>query len=186
VAAFAQLARQRTPLAPLFFVAGYLAVWAAVGGMAYALAAAGNHVAGGFLAWDRAGRWIAGSTLLAATAYQLTPLKDACLVRCRAPLAFLLGSWRPGPAGSLRMGASHGAWCAGCCWALMASLFALGVMSLAWTALVAGLVALEKILPWRRLATATTTGLLAVLGLLLLVAPDAIPWLTVPAAGAMP
>jgi predicted metal-binding membrane protein len=186
VAAFAKLARQRTPLAPLFFVAGYLAVWAGVGAAGYALAAAGNHVADGFFAWDRAGRWIAGATLLAAAAYQLTPLKDGCLARCRAPLAFLLGSWRPGWSGSLRMGASHGAWCAGCCWALMASLFALGVMSIAWTALVAGLVALEKTLPWRRVATTTTTGLLSALGLLLLVAPDAIPWLTLPAAGAMP
>jgi predicted metal-binding membrane protein len=117
--------------------------------------------------------------LLAAT-YQLTPLKDACLARCRAPIAFLLGSWRPGRSGGLRMGMTHGAWCAGCCWALMAALFALGVMSIAWTALVAALVAFEKILPWRRAATRGTATLLAVLGVLLLAAPATVPGLTLP------
>jgi predicted metal-binding membrane protein len=186
VALYGSLARDRRQLASLLFVAGYLAVWAAAGLLAFGLAAAGAHVAGGVLAWDRAGRWAAGATLLVAAAYQLTPLKDACLARCRSPLAFLLGSWRPGALGGLRLGLASGAWCAGCCWALMASLFALGVMSIAWTALVATLVALEKILPWRRVATGTTTVLLVGLGLLLLVAPGAVPGLTLPGGGPMP
>ena len=186
VTVYAGLARDRTPLAPLFFVAGYLAVWTAAGLAAFGLAGAGGRVAGGVLAWERAGRWAAGATLLLAAAYQLTPLKDACLARCRLPLAFLLGSWRPGRSGGLRMGITHGAWCAGCCWPLMASLFALGVMSIAWTALVAGLVALEKILPWRRAATGATTALLVVLGLLLLAAPGLVPGLTLPGRGPMP
>jgi predicted metal-binding membrane protein len=176
VTMYAGLAKDRTSLAPLFFVAGYLAVWSAAGLAAFALAAAVGDV----LAWERAGRWAAGATLLLAAAYQLTPLKDACLARCRAPIAFLLGSWRPGRSGGLRMGMTHGAWCAGCCWALMAALFALGVMSIAWTALVAALVAFEKILPWRRLATWGTAMLLAVLGVLLLAAPAAVPELTLP------
>jgi predicted metal-binding membrane protein len=137
-------------------------------------------VAGGALAWDRAGRWAAGATLLAAAAYQVTPLKDACLARCRSPLGLLLGSWRPGVVGGFRLGLSSGVWCAGCCWALMASLFALGVMSIGWTAFVAGLVALEKLLPWRRVATATATVVLVVLGLLLLSAPGSVPGLTLP------
>jgi predicted metal-binding membrane protein len=118
--------------------------------------------------------------LLVAAAYQLTPLKDACLRRCRSPLAFLLGSWRPGVLGGFRLGLASGVWCAGCCWALMASLFALGAMSIAWTALVAGIVALEKGLPWRRVATGATAVLLVALGLLLLTAPGAIPGLTLP------
>jgi predicted metal-binding membrane protein len=186
VTLYAGLARDRTSLAPLFFVAGYLAVWAAAGLAAFALAAAGGRVAGGILAWERAGRWAAGATLLLAAAYQLTPLKEACLSRCRVPIAFLLGSWRPGRGGGLRMGMSHGAWCAGCCWALMAALFALGVMSIAWTALVAALVALEKILPWRRVATRGTSALLAGLGVLLLAAPSLLPGLTLPGGGPMP
>ena len=176
VTMYAGLAKDRTSLAPLFFVAGYLAVWSAAGLAAFGLAAA----FGDGLAWERAGRWAAGATLLLAAAYQLTPLKDACLTRCRAPIAFLLGSWRPGRSGGLRMGMTHGAWCAGCCWALMAALFALGVMSIAWTALVAALVAFEKILPWRRVATWGTALLLAVLGVLLLASPAAVPELTLP------
>jgi predicted metal-binding membrane protein len=176
VTLYAGLAKDRTSLAPLFFVAGYLAVWSAAGLAAFALAAAVGDV----LAWERAGRWAAGATLLLAAAYQLTPLKNACLDRCRLPIAFLLGSWRPGRSGGLRMGMTHGAWCAGCCWALMAALFALGVMSIAWTALVAALVAFEKILPWRRVATWGTATLLAVLGVLLLAAPATVPELTLP------
>jgi predicted metal-binding membrane protein len=186
VALYGGLAKDRTQVSALLFVCGYLAVWAAVGLAAFAFAAAGGRVAGDVLAWDRAGRWAAGTTLLLAAAYQLTPLKNACLARCRSPLAFLLGSWRPGRSGALRMGATQGAWCVGCCWALMAALFALGVMSIAWAALVAGLVALEKLLPWRRAATWGTAGLLVALGVLLLAAPGAVPELTLPGGGAMP
>jgi predicted metal-binding membrane protein len=115
-----------------------------------------------------------------AAVYEVTPLKDACLGRCRSPLGFLLGNWRDGLGGAVVMGAKHGAWCVGCCWALMAALFALGVMSIAWMAFVAGLIALEKLLPWRRVATYGTAAILLVLAVLLIAAPDAIPGLTVP------
>jgi predicted metal-binding membrane protein len=74
----------------------------------------------------------------------------------------------------------NGAWCVGCCWALMASLFALGVMSAVWMAVVAGLIALEKTLPWRRTATYATALVLLALGVLVLAAPQALPGLTVP------
>ena len=115
----------------------------------------------------------------------MTPLKDACLGKCRSPLGFLLGAWRDGRWGALRMGTKHGAWCVGCCWALMASLFALGVMSLVWMAVVAGLIAFEKLIPSRRAATYGTAALLLVLGALMLVAPDVIPALTIPGDGSM-
>lgn len=69
---------------------------------------------------------------VAAAVYELTPLKDVCLGKCRSPLGVLLGSWRDGRSGALRMGAKNGAWCVGCCWALTASLFAFGVMNIAW------------------------------------------------------
>ena len=116
-----------------------------------------------------------GRRSLVAAVYELTPLKDVCLGKCRSPLGFLLGSWRDGAAGALQMGARHGGWCIGCCWALMLSLFALGVMSVAWMAFVAGLIAFEKLIPWRRAATYGTAGVLLVLGVLLLAAPDAAP-----------
>ena len=73
------------------------------------------------------------------------------------------------------MGAAHGAWCVGCCWALMASLFALGIMSVAWMAFVAALIAAEKTLPWGRAVTYGTAGILLVLGVVLLAVPEAIP-----------
>ncbi len=139
-----------------------------------------NSLSGDLFAWDRAGRWTAGGTLIVAAVYELTPWKDACLGKCRSPLGSLLGSWRDGLSGALRMGAKNGAWCVGCCWALMASLFALGVMSVVWMAVVAGLIAIEKTVPWRRVASVGTAGVLFVLGLLMLTAPGAIPGLTTP------
>jgi predicted metal-binding membrane protein len=183
VALYSRMTRTRSPLKPLLFVAGYLATWTLAGLLAFAAAAVGAGVAGDVLAWDRAGRWAAGITLLVAAVYELTPLKDVCLGKCRSPLGFLLTSWREGRRGAVEMGARHGAWCLGCCWALMASLFALGVMSVAWMALVAGMIALEKTLPWRRAATFGTAAVLLVLGVLVLAAPDAVPGLTIPGQG---
>ena len=180
VALYARMTRERSPLSPLLFTGGYLGAWGAIGVLAFALAVAGRWGAGDVLAWDRAGRWMAGATLVVAALYELTPLKNVCLGKCRSPLGFLVGSWRDGWRGALQMGAKHGAWCVGCCWALMASFFALGIMSIAWMAFVAALIALEKTLPWRRVATYGTAAILLALGVLLLVAPDAIPGLTMP------
>jgi predicted metal-binding membrane protein len=182
VALYSRMTRQRSPLSPLLFAAGYLVTWAGAGLVAFTLAAIVGRVSGDVLAWDRTGRWVAGATLVVAAGYELSPLKDVCLGKCRSPLGFLLSAWRHGRWGALRMGAKHGAWCVGCCWALMASLFALGVMSLTWTAFVAGLIAVEKTLPWRRVATYGTATLLLALGVLLFLAPHAIPALTVPGA----
>jgi predicted metal-binding membrane protein len=170
----------RDRIAPLLFTGGYLVAWAAAGAAAFAVARSGDAIAGDILSWDRAGRSVAGATLVIAAAYELTPLKDVCLAKCRSPLGFLLGAWRDGRTGSLQMGVRHGAWCIGCCWALMASLLALGIMSISWMAFVAGLIAAEKTLPWRRVATYTTAGLLLALGLLVLAAPDVVPALTIP------
>jgi predicted metal-binding membrane protein len=162
------------------FLGGYLAAWTAAGLVGYALLKAGRALDGGALAWDEAGRWVAVGVLFAAAAYELTPLKDACLTRCRGPLSFFMESWREGRFGAARMGLAHGGWCVGCCWALMAALFALGAMSLAWTAVVAALIALEKLLPWRAAATYGVTVVLVVLGLGVAVAPDDMPGLTEP------
>jgi len=186
VALYSRMTRQRSFLSPLLFTGGYLATWTVAGIFAFLFALGAGRIAGDPLSWDRGGRWVAGATLLVAAIYELTPLKDVCLGKCRSPLGFLLGSWRGGRAGGLQMGARHGAWCVGCCWALMASLFALGIMSLVWMAFVAAIIAVEKTLPWRRVATYGTAGILLVLGLLLLAAPDVVPALTIPGAGPMP
>ena len=185
VALYAKLKHTRALGAPLLFTSGYLLVWIAVGLGTYLLARIGAELSGGVLAWDRAGRWLAGATLLIAAAYELTPLKDVCLGKCRTPLGFLLGNWREGLLGAVNMGIRHGAWCVGCCWALMASLFALGVMSIVWMAVVAGLIAFEKLIPSRRAATYGTAAVLIVVGVLMLFAPDVVPALSVPGAGPM-
>jgi len=185
VALYSKLRQTRALGAPLLFTAGYLLVWSAVGLVAYTLARIGAQLFGDVLAWDRAGRWVAGATLLVAAVYELTPLKNVCLGKCRSPLGFLLGSWKDGLSGATQMGARHGAWCVGCCWALMASLLALGLMSIVWMALVSGLIAFEKLIPPRRAATYGTAAALLVIGLLMLFAPDVIPGLTIPGTGSM-
>jgi predicted metal-binding membrane protein len=180
VALYSRMTRQRSPLLPLVFTAGYLLTWAVAGALAFAAGKLAFAVGGRDLSWSHGGRAVAGVTLLVAAVYQLSPLKDVCLGKCRSPLGLLLGSWRDGAGGAVRMGAKNGAWCVGCCWALMVSLFALGVMSVAWMAFVAGLIAIEKTLPWPRAATYGTALVLGCLGVLLLVAPHTIPALTVP------
>jgi predicted metal-binding membrane protein len=167
---------ERTP----FFVAGYLITWTAAGLGAYGLYVAGRSLFGDSLAWDGGGRYVAAGVLVGAAVYQLTPLKNRCLSRCRGPLRFVLESWREGRFGALRMGLAQGAWCVGCCWALMASLFALGVMSLAWMAFVAALIALEKLAPWRVAANRAIAVGLAAIGIGIALAPADVPALTVP------
>jgi predicted metal-binding membrane protein len=180
VALYAQMTRQRGLSRPLLFTSGYLLVWGAAGVAAYGLFGLGRTLFGADLSWHAGGRWLAGGILALAAIYELTPLKDVCLAKCRSPLGFLLGSWRDGPRGALEMGARHAAWCVGCCWALMAALFALGVMSLAWAALVAALIALEKTLPYRRAVTWGTAAVLVVLAVGLVAAPHAVPGFVVP------
>ena len=179
-------ARARLGLVAALFVVGALGwAWAAAGLLAYGLGSAAHALLGDALSWERSGRQLAAATLVVAAVYELTPLKEVCLGRCRSPLGALLGSWRDGRLGPVRMGVRNGAWCVGCCWALMASLFALGVMSVTWMALVAGVIAGEKLLPRRGVVTYATAGLLLGLGLLLLLAPDALPGLTQPSGMTM-
>ncbi len=184
IALYTRVTRAPSPLSPWLFAGGYLVSWAGAGLVAYGIGA-GAAVLGDGLAWSRAGQDVAAATLVAAAVYQLTPLKDVCLAKCRSPLGSILSSWRGGHRGAFTMGTRNGLWCVGCCWALMASLFALGVMSVTWMALVAGVIAAEKTLPWRRTATYATAALLLGLGILLLVAPDALPGLTIPAGQTM-
>jgi predicted metal-binding membrane protein len=185
IALYSRMTRQRSLLSPLVFASGYLVTWAGAGLFAFVFGAIAARGRGELFAWNRGGQWVAGSTILIAAIYELTPLKDVCLGKCRSPLGFLLGSWREGLPGAFRMGLKNGAWCVGCCWALMASLFALGIMSIVWMAFVAGLIAFEKTLPWRRVATYSTAAVLVVLGILMLTAPGAIPGITIPTSNAM-
>jgi predicted metal-binding membrane protein len=105
---------------------------------------------------------VAGAAvLILAGLYQITPWKYACLARCQSPLGFMLAHWGEGRGGAFRMGAAHGIYCVGCCWALMALLFVGGVMSLTWIAALAVLVLLEKVVPGRWVSYAAGGALIA-------------------------
>ena len=106
--------------------------------------------------------------LILAGVYQLTPLKQSCLTRCRAPAAFITQHFRPGISGALRLGAHHGLYCVGCCWALMLLLFFGGVMSLLWIAAITIFVLLEKLAPFGAQGGRLSGGLLVAAGLCLL------------------
>jgi predicted metal-binding membrane protein len=176
--------RERGQAAPVgataVFVAGYLIVWTAAGLLGFGLFELGKALTGDAFAWDNGGPYLAGGVILLAAVYQLTPLKDVCLRHCRSPFMFLMTHWRPGRVGALRMGLAHGGWCVGCCWALMAALFALGVMSIGWMAFIAALIAIEKLLPWKALANRGIAVLLLVLGLGVAFTPASVPGLTLP------
>jgi len=166
------------------FVGGYLVSWAIYGLLAYGLFDLVRSLSIRGLRWDHGGRYLAGIVVVAAALYQLTPAKDACLRRCRNPLEFLGEEWRDGRRGALRMGAAHGAWCVGCCWALMAALFALGVMSVGWMIFVAAIIAIEKLLPWRRPTSVAVALVLLILGLGIALVPERVPGLTLPGSSA--
>jgi predicted metal-binding membrane protein len=136
-----------TPRLALVFLSGYLAAWALFGVAATALQwglEMRRLVSPDMMAATSQG--VVGVVLLGAGLYQLSPLKTACLHHCRSPMRFLVERRRLGLAGAFLMGAEHGTWCVGCCWALMALLFVGGVMNLYWIAGLAVLVATEKLL----------------------------------------
>jgi len=129
------------------FLAGYLVTWTLYGLVAYGLDRRARSAAPDLLTWLHGERYPAGAALVAAGLYELTPLKEVCLRHCRGPIHFVHAGWRDGSAGALRMGSEHGLYCVGCCSGLMLALFALGVMSLAWMAVIAFLIFVQKVLP---------------------------------------
>jgi predicted metal-binding membrane protein len=142
-------AAQHSPIGPAFvFVAGYAAMWA-IFSLAATVAQWGLDQAA-LLSPMMVSRsaWLGAGLLIAAGAYQFTPLKNACLRNCRAPAHFLSHHWRTGRLGSFRMGVRLGAYCLGCCWILMGLLFVGGVMNLLWIAAIAVFVLLEKTIPF--------------------------------------
>jgi predicted metal-binding membrane protein len=167
------------------FLLGYLAVWTAFGLVAYAIfrAIVDRHFM--FLQWDEQGRYVAAAAIGVAALYQLTPLKRVCLRHCRSPLALVLGHWREGRFGAVRMGAEHGGWCVGCCWGLMLALFAVGVMSIAWMVIIAALIFVEKVLPRGERLTVVLGVVLLALAVWVAASPGSVPWLVQPGTGGM-
>ncbi len=150
------------------FVAAYLLVWAGFSVVAVAVQWSLERAALLSPMLESASAVFGGVLLLAAGAYQLTPIRRACLNHCRSPLQFLLTSWRSGTSGAFRMGIEHGAYCVGCCWFLMGLLFFGGIMNLYWIAGLAVFVLLEKTIPKGHLASYVVGILLIVWGVVVL------------------
>jgi predicted metal-binding membrane protein len=173
--------RESAPAAPAWvFVAGYLVAWTAYGLVAYGVYRAAKNAAPHFLGWSSGGRYVAGGALVAAGLYELTPLKEVCLRRCRGPFHLIGPGWREGPVGALRMSSEHGFYCVGCCWGLMLALFALGVMSLVWMAVIAAVIFAEKVLSAGDRFAPVVGVALATLGIWVAVVPSWVPGLHVP------
>ena len=160
---------QGTVLAPTStFVSGYVAVWTlfslvatiAQWGLDRAALLSPTMVA--------TSPALGAALLIAAGAYQLTPLKAACLRHCQSPAHFIAQHWHPGARGAFRMGLEHGAFCLGCCWLLMGLLFVGGVMNLLWIAAIALFVLVEKVVPDAPLAGQLAAGAMMVTGLVFL------------------
>ena len=161
------------------FAGGYLLTWLAAGVGAYALVEGARSLGISWLAWNEGGPYVAGGVILAAALYELTPAKSAFLLHCR-DADLLRRHWRPGVRGALLTGCEHGGFCVGASGALMAALFALGVMNVAWMIVVAAVVAMEKLLPWSWVVVGTTVFLAALLGLAVAFDPGQVPALTIP------
>ena len=161
------------------FVAGYLASWTIFGLVAFALLALARGTGLDALSDTELARYVVAPVALAAALYQVVPLKQACLQNCRGPLSFFLSHWRDGARGAFAMGSRHGAYCVGCCWMLMVVLLAVGVMSVAWMAVVSLAIAIEKLAPprWSRFASGALAAGLATLALVALVRPSWLPGL---------
>jgi predicted metal-binding membrane protein len=162
--------RQRgVSLATLTFGLGYIAVWA---GFSVVAAAAqwGLHQAAMLsAAMSTSSGRLSGAILIVAGAYQLTSWKNQCLTHCRSPLGFLMTNWHEGTIGAFRMGFRHGAYCLGCCWALMCVLFVVGVMNLMWVAALTGFVLIEKIGPAGAIVARVAGAAMVVFGIVAIV-----------------
>ena len=163
--------RLRRGLPTLLFLTGYLAVWTAFGLVAYALFRSFTSLDTGWLAWSEAGPYVAGGAIVAAGVYELTPLKRLFLRRCRSPH----------PDGSaIRSGLANGLHCVGSSGGLMVVLFALGVMSVVWMVVVAGVIFAEKVLPQGLRLTRVIAIALLALGIWVAFSPSTVPGLTEP------
>ncbi len=173
ILAFATISRRRheqqLPYVPTaIFVSAYVLVWCGFSLLATVANWALHH--GGLMSsmMGSAVPSVGGLLLIAAGVFQWTPLKHACLWRCRTPIGFLMTEWREGYDGALIMGIRHGSFCLICCWALMALLFVLGVMNIVWIAALTVFVLLEKIGPRTSWISRVSGAFLVVWGLLLI------------------
>jgi predicted metal-binding membrane protein len=162
-------------VATWIFIAAYMLVWSLSGVAAYAGALAAEAYAQRAALSPHTAARIGGGILLAAGLYQLSPLKDLCLSKCRTPVGFIVTSWRDGVSGALQMGVRHGVYCLGCCWLLFLILFPLGIMNVAAMAVITLVIFAEKTLPWGRAVARATAAVLVAYGIAVLAVPQVLP-----------
>ncbi len=162
-------------LARASFLAGYLVVWTAFGVAALIAMALLERLAEHWHWLHHRPEWLAGGTLVLAGAFQFSALKERCLDKCRAPRSFLLNHYRQGAAGGLELGLRHGAFCLGCCWALMLVMVVVGIANLAWMAPLAALMLYEKVGRHGGHLIRPVGVVLVLLGLLVMVGPAWLP-----------
>jgi len=153
---------------------GYLLAWTVFGLTAFTADLWLHYIVERVAVLEENSTFIAATILLMAGVYQFTPLKKACLSQCRSPLSFLINNWREGGLGALQLGARHGAFCVGCCWALMLLMFAVGVANLFWMAALALVMFAEKVTRWVGPIGTATGAILIALGLIGLLRPEAL------------
>jgi predicted metal-binding membrane protein len=172
--AFASVTRSRGDayLPTVVFVLGYLLVWTAAGLIPLAVLQAVSQI------WMAPPSWLpraSGAVIILAGIYQLTPLKDTCLRACRSPLGFVMThNFGGGPLAAIRAGASHGLYCLGCCWALMAVLAVVGLMNIAWMAVIAAVFFIEKNVRRGELLPGLVGAICIIAGLAIVVWPSAL------------
>lgn len=162
------------------FISGYGIAWIAYGLAAYVVDWLIRAISPEMIAWNRTGPYLAGSVLVFAGLYQISRLKHSCLTGCRSPLSFFARYWTEGNVGAVAMGVRHGLVCVGCCWALMAVMFAVGAMSLTWMALLTVIMFAEKVLPQGKKLTLPIACFLWAMGIWIAVSPGTAPLLKDP------
>src|SRR5262245_34280261 len=168
------------------FVAAYLLVWACAGMLAYAGIVAAETAAAQLALSPVTTAQIGGAIIMVAGIYQLTPLKDVCLSKCRKPMDFIVTSWRDGAKSAFEMGLLYGSYCLGCCWLLFVMLFPLGIMNVGAMAAVTLIIFAEKTLPWPRLVPYAAAVALVLYGALVITSPQLLPTFQEDGGAAMP
>jgi predicted metal-binding membrane protein len=180
---FHNIQRRRTGRGAFFatwaFVAGYLILWALTGIAAFGLARGAEIAIAYFGVPANSLARFGGAVLILTGLYQVTPVKNFCLLKCRTPIAFIMTSWRGGTAGALRMGWLHGLYCFGCCWLLFVILFPLGMMNVAAMAAITLLILAEKVSPWGKLIAYASAAVLIAYGGAVIAMPALLPTFSV-------
>jgi predicted metal-binding membrane protein len=171
------------------FVSAYLLVWAIAGFVAYAGLLIARYVSAALP--TAVAIQLGGAIIFTAGFYQVTPLKQFCLSKCRTPITFIVDSWREGSAGAFQMGLLHGVYCVGCCWLLFVMLFPLGMSIISMLAVTAIILSERRIVSWSEPISHAAGVALVLYGALVIISHQILPIpnsgeMTMPAEMAMP